>query len=79
VHLDPAAARRLPPTIHHEFLQAFAHALHGVFLWGVGFAAVSFALSWMLKEIPLRTTTRPGHEGLENVEHAAAAGPAAAV
>jgi EmrB/QacA subfamily drug resistance transporter len=58
VHLDPAAAKRLPPAIHHRFLEAFAHALHGVFLWGVGFAVVSFALSWLLREVPLRTSTR---------------------
>ncbi|MDX6639368.1 MAG: hypothetical protein QOF12_379, partial [Solirubrobacteraceae bacterium] len=58
VHLDPAAARRLPPAVHHQFLEAFAHALHGVFLWGVGFAVVAFALSWLLREVPLRTSTR---------------------
>jgi hypothetical protein len=62
VHLDPAAARRLPPAVHHQFLEAFAHALHGVFLWGVGFAVVASALSWLLREVPLRTSTRPDAE-----------------
>jgi len=42
--------------VHSQFLQAFAHALHGVFLWGMLMAIVPFVLSWLLKEVPLRTT-----------------------
>src|SRR5438309_10229341 len=34
IHLSPAAARRLPPAVHNDFLHAFASSLHGVFLWG---------------------------------------------
>ncbi len=56
VQLSPAAARQLPPTVHADFLQAFAHSLHGVFLWGLAIAVIPFALSWLLKEVPLRTT-----------------------
>jgi len=56
VHLNPEQARDLPPAVHAQFLQAFAHALHGVFLWGVVLAAIPFALSWLLKEVPLRAT-----------------------
>jgi EmrB/QacA subfamily drug resistance transporter len=56
VHLNPAQAKLLPPPIHAEFLQAFAQALHGVFLWGVALAVIPFVLSWLLKEVPLRTT-----------------------
>jgi predicted MFS family arabinose efflux permease len=56
VHLSPAAARQLPPAVHTDFLQAFAHALHGVFLFGTAVAIVPFALSWFLREVPLRTT-----------------------
>jgi EmrB/QacA subfamily drug resistance transporter len=56
VHLSPAQAKLLPPHIHADFLQAFSHALHGVFLWGTAIAIVPFALSWLLKEVPLRTT-----------------------
>ena len=37
-------------------LHAFAHALSGVFLFRVALSLVPFALSWFLKEIPLRTT-----------------------
>jgi EmrB/QacA subfamily drug resistance transporter len=56
VHMSPAQVRHLSPTVHADFLQAFANALHGVFLWGLAFAVIPFALSWLLKEVPLRTT-----------------------
>ena len=56
VHLNPAQAKLLPPKVHADFLAAFAHSLHGVFLFGMAMAAVPFVLSWFLKEVPLRTT-----------------------
>jgi predicted MFS family arabinose efflux permease len=56
VHLTPQEAKRLPPVVHSEFLHAFSHALHGVFLWGMVMAIVPFVLAWFLKEVPLRTT-----------------------
>jgi len=62
VHLNPAQAKRLPPHVHADFLQAFAHALHGVFLVGLVLALVPFVLSWLLKEVPLRTTLAPPPE-----------------
>jgi MFS family permease len=57
IHLTPAQAKHLPPEVHADFLDAFAHSLHGVFLWGMLIAVVPFGLSWLLREIPLRTTT----------------------
>ena len=56
VHLTPRQAKMLPPALHADFLQAFAHALHGVFLFGMLIAIVPFVLAWFLKEVPLRTT-----------------------
>ena len=56
VHLSPEQAKQLPPDVHAQFLDAFSHSLHGVFLWGAALAVLPFGLSWMLKEIPLRTT-----------------------
>jgi predicted MFS family arabinose efflux permease len=56
VHLTPEQAKQLPPAVHQEFLQAFSHSLHGVFLWGLLMAIVPFGLAWLLKEVPLRTT-----------------------
>ncbi len=73
VQLSPAEAALLPPTMHAEFLDAFAAALHGVFLWGMAIAIIPFALSWFLKEVPLRTTL--AHEAVElAVEEAPAGG-----
>ena len=62
IHLSPAAARQLPPAVHTDFLHAFANSLHGVFLWGMAIASLPFALSWLLKEVPLRTTVRRSAE-----------------
>jgi predicted MFS family arabinose efflux permease len=62
VHLNPAQAKHLPARVHTDFLNAFAHALHGVFLWGMVLVAVPFVLSWLLKEVPLRTTLAPAAE-----------------
>lgn len=75
VHLSPAAAAQLPPTVHADFLQAFAHSLHGVFLWGMVIAVVPFVLSWFLKEVPLRTTL---HQSAELSAEQATAGGALA-
>jgi MFS family permease len=54
--IDPARARQLPPEVRADFLQIFANALHGVFLFGMVIAIVPAVLSWFLKEVPLRTT-----------------------
>ena len=56
VQLNPVQIDQLPPRVHDEVLQAFAHSLSGVFLFGMVLALVPFALSWLLKEVPLRTT-----------------------
>jgi EmrB/QacA subfamily drug resistance transporter len=63
VHLNPAQVRHLPPRVHADFLEAFAHSLHGVFLFGMALTAVPFVLSWFLREVPLRTTLARAAEG----------------
>jgi EmrB/QacA subfamily drug resistance transporter len=72
VQLSPAEAAQLPPTMHTEFLEAFATALHGVFLWGMAIAIIPFALSWLIKDTPLRTTL--GHRTAELTAEEAPAG-----
>jgi EmrB/QacA subfamily drug resistance transporter len=62
VHLSPAQAAQLSPAVHTDFLYAFAHSLHGVFLWGTALAIVPFVLSWFLREVPLRTGYAPPPE-----------------
>jgi len=62
VHLSPEQAKQLPPEVHAEFLDAFSHSLHGVFLFGVMLAIIPFGLSWLLQEVPLRTTLHSADE-----------------
>jgi EmrB/QacA subfamily drug resistance transporter len=59
MHIDPAGAKRLPPHVHELFLNAFAHALHSVFLYGMVLSLVPFVLAWLLDEVPLRDTLQP--------------------
>jgi hypothetical protein len=64
--------------VHEDFLQAFAHALHGVFLFGMVLAIVPFVLALFLKEVPLRTTVGRAQE-LATEEAAAGATGAEAI
>jgi EmrB/QacA subfamily drug resistance transporter len=56
VQLNPVQIDQLPPRVHDVVLHAFAHSLSGVFLFGMALSLVPFALSWFLREKPLRTT-----------------------
>jgi MFS family permease len=54
--VNPAAIDKLPPAIRAPIREAFSHSLQSVFLVAVPFAVLAFVLSWLMKEIPLRTT-----------------------
>lgn len=53
---SPAVLAKLPPAVHAGYIHAFAASLHTVFLIAVPITAVAFALTWLLKEVPLRKT-----------------------
>jgi MFS family permease len=72
VQLNPAEAAQLPPAMHTEFLGAFAHALHGVFLFGMVVAIIPFVLSLFIQDTPLRTTL--GHHAGDLVAEEAPSG-----
>jgi EmrB/QacA subfamily drug resistance transporter len=55
---SPAALSKLPTAVHHGYQEAYAASLHTVFLVAVPIAAVAFGLTWLLKEVPLRQTSR---------------------
>ena len=55
----PKVINQLPPHLHSIYVDAFASALHPVFVVGAVIAAVSFVLTWFLTEVPLRKTTEP--------------------
>jgi len=52
--IDPAGIRRLPPAAHRAFAEAFAAALHPVFLMAAGVSIAAFATAWLLRDQPLR-------------------------
>ena len=53
---NPAQISHFPPAERVVFVSAFSHALQGVFLVAVPFAVLACLLSFIMKEIPLRTT-----------------------
>jgi EmrB/QacA subfamily drug resistance transporter len=56
INISPSQITALPPVVRHEYLLAFVNSLQPVFLLGAVLATVAFALSWLLKEVPLRDT-----------------------
>jgi EmrB/QacA subfamily drug resistance transporter len=54
---NPAALKRLPRAAHAAYVTAITDALHPVFLAAAGAAVLAFALTWLLREVPLRSTT----------------------
>ncbi|HLH98836.1 MAG TPA: MDR family MFS transporter [Xanthobacteraceae bacterium] len=55
---DPAAIAALPPELKAVYLDVFTTALHPVFLAATAAAAIGFALTWLLREVPLRGPVR---------------------
>jgi hypothetical protein len=70
---NPEVVKHLPAAIHTPYIQAFASALQPVFLTATGVALLAFLLSWLLRELALRSTTATSGAG------APVAGPKAAV
>jgi len=50
--------RTLPPALHDAYVRAIAASLHPVFVTAAVIAVVAFLLTWLLREEPLRTTSR---------------------
>jgi EmrB/QacA subfamily drug resistance transporter len=53
---NPVSIRNLPPAIHVPYIHAFVAALSPVFVVAAVLMFFAFALTWFLKEIPLRKT-----------------------
>jgi EmrB/QacA subfamily drug resistance transporter len=53
---NPEVVRHLPPAIHDAYVAAVATALHPVFLTAAAVMLVGFGLTWLLHDVPLRTT-----------------------
>jgi EmrB/QacA subfamily drug resistance transporter len=57
--VSPAVVAKLPPRVHHAYVDAVARSLHPIFVVAAGIAIFAFLLTWLLREVPLRDSTRP--------------------
>jgi EmrB/QacA subfamily drug resistance transporter len=55
---SPAALAKLPPPVHAAIVSAYSASIRTVFLAAIPVAAIAFVLSWTLRELPLRSTSR---------------------
>jgi hypothetical protein len=58
--INPAGIRDLPVQAHEAFAQAFAVALHPVFLMAAAVSVLAFALTWLLRDVPLTVRAAAG-------------------
>ncbi len=61
--VSPNAIARLPPTLRADYLHAFTNSLNTVFIVAAGIAVVAFALSWFIRQLPLRDTVSSNDMG----------------
>ena len=59
---SPAAIRELPPDVALGITSSVEVAIQSVFWWAVPMMVTGFALTWFLKEVPLRETVGPGRD-----------------
>jgi hypothetical protein len=52
---NPAVIRSLPAALHAPFVAAFAASLQPVFAVAACISLVAFVLTWLLRDVPLRT------------------------
>jgi EmrB/QacA subfamily drug resistance transporter len=57
-NVNPAAVAALPAPIRSAYLNGFSSALGTVFVVSAIASVVAFALTWFIREVPLRTTLR---------------------
>ena len=58
--VSPKAIAHLPPLLRSGYLHAFTNSLSTVFLVASAFALAAFALSWFIRQLPLRETVASG-------------------
>ncbi len=68
---DPTSLARLPAAVHAGVVAGMVHTIQTVFLIGVPFAVLAFALSWLLPDVELRKTVRTADPGKELGMHEA--------
>jgi EmrB/QacA subfamily drug resistance transporter len=58
--LTPSTIRQLPAGIHGVVVDSYALALHPVFLAAAGISLIAFALTWLVRDLPLRAHPQAG-------------------
>ena len=53
---NPASCAPLPAAVRQPYIEAFTAALTPIFLAAAGFAIAAFLATWLLREVPLRST-----------------------
>jgi EmrB/QacA subfamily drug resistance transporter len=61
---SPAAILSLPDAVRLPVIEAFARSIDTVFLVAVPIAIIGFAMTWLLEEVPLRSTQGASAEAL---------------
>jgi EmrB/QacA subfamily drug resistance transporter len=56
--VSPAVVQKLPPELHDAYARAIAASLHPVFVTAAVLSVIAFVLTWFLREVPLRTSSR---------------------
>jgi DNA-binding MarR family transcriptional regulator len=56
--VDPVAIKHLPAALHDLYVTALTDSLQPVFLAAAAIAVLAFVLTWFLREVPLRTSSR---------------------
>jgi EmrB/QacA subfamily drug resistance transporter len=60
---SPELVKHLPSAVRHAYIEAVTLSMHPLFLAAAGAAVLAFALSWLLREVPLRATNRAPEPG----------------
>jgi EmrB/QacA subfamily drug resistance transporter len=60
---SPAEIRRLPAAVRDAYISAVTESLHPIFYAGAGISVIAFLLTFLLREVPLRATTRVSDVG----------------
>ena len=60
---EPGRDQATSAAIHDVYVKAITDALHPVFLVAAGLAVVGFLLTWLLREVPLKTTAQAPSAG----------------
>jgi EmrB/QacA subfamily drug resistance transporter len=58
--VNPKQIAHLPPQLHAGYLHAFTSSLNSVFLVAACVALAAFAMSWFIRELPLRDSVSTG-------------------